>query len=72
MRNLPFGFTIVTMLFTQSVGLWTLSMTFSLSIRSSSSFTFEQRVTGTCEGGVNYWFVVGVNFDVVCHSCDTI
>ena len=50
-QSLPFGFTTVTVLFTQSVGSCILSITPKRSIRCSSSFTFAVMVTGILRGG---------------------
>ena len=58
-RSLPFGFTTVTMLFTQSVGSCILSMTPKCSIRCSSSFTFALMVTGIFRRGCTTGLHVG-------------
>ena len=49
--RLPLGLTIVTMLFTQSVGSSTFSITSSSSIRVNSARIVGHKVTGTRLGG---------------------
>ena len=70
MRSCPFFFMTVTMELTQSVSLYTRSITSKRSMHSSSFFTLDRIVTGTFRGGVDYRFAVRVQFNVVCNFGD--